>query len=182
MSMDANDTPLTQDPSRVANLEVMRGLLRGNPEWLRSDPQLLADLGLRLDAANIVDFGPVALSRVSAAHQRKSSARKRLETMARANFAAQTQTHAAVIDVLKSDSLVNLAERVDQLARLRFGLAIGGLAMEGGETPSGWVTLWRDKRTSFSAKEFMRGLVVSPLPPVYSGASPPSSRAPRSRG
>jgi uncharacterized protein YigA (DUF484 family) len=141
MSMDANDTPLTQDPSRVANLEVMRGLLRGNPEWLRSDPQLLADLGLRLDAANIVDFGPVALSRVSAAHQRESSARKRLETMARANFAAQTQTHAAVIDVLKSDSLVNLAERVDQLARLRFGLAIGGLAMEGGETPSGWVTL-----------------------------------------
>jgi hypothetical protein len=141
MSMDANDTPLTQDPSRVANLEVMRGLLRGNPDWLRSDPQLLADLGLRLDAANIVDFGPVALSRVSAAHQRESSARKRLETMARANFAAQTQTHAAVIDVLNSDSLADLAGRVDQLARLRFGLACGGLAVEGGETPAGWVTL-----------------------------------------
>ena len=141
MSMDANDTPVTQDPSRVANLEVMRGLLRGNPEWLRGDPQLLADLGLRLDAANIVDFGPVALSRVSAAHQRESSARKRLETMARANFAAQTQTHAAVIDVLMSDSLADMAERVDQLARLRFGLAFGGLAVEGGETPSGWVTL-----------------------------------------
>ncbi len=141
MSMDLNETHITQNPAHAANLEVMRGLLRGNPEWLRSDPQLLADLGLRLDAANIVDFGPVALSRVSAAHQRESSARKRLETMARANFAAQTQTHAAVVDVLKSQSLVDLAERVDQLARLRFGLAFGGLAVEGGETPPGWVTL-----------------------------------------
>ena len=141
MSMDANETPLAPDSSRVANQEVMRGLLLGNPHWLRGDPQLLSDLGLRLDAANIVDFGPVALSRVSAAHQRESSARKRLETMARANFAAQTQTHAAVIDVLGSDDLADVAKQVDQLARLRFGLAFGGLAVEGGETPSGWVTL-----------------------------------------
>jgi uncharacterized protein YigA (DUF484 family) len=141
MSIDRNDTAANQDSSRGANLEVVKGLLRGNPQWLRSDPQLLAELGLRLDAANIVDFGPVALSRVSAAHQRESSARKRLETMARANFAAQTQTHGAVIDVLRSDSLGDMAERVDHLARLRFGLAVGGLAVEGGETPSGWVTL-----------------------------------------
>ena len=139
--MDLSDTPIIQDPSRAANLEVMKSLLRGNPDWLRGDPQLLAELGLRLDAANIVDFGPVALSRVSAAHQRESSARKRLETMARANFAAQTQTHAAVIDVLESDCLADMADRVDQLARLRFGLAFGGLAVEGGATPSGWVTL-----------------------------------------
>jgi hypothetical protein len=141
MSPDLNDAFPAEDPSRAANLEVMRSLLRGNPDWLRGDPQLLADLGLRLDAANIVDFGPVALSRVSAAHQRESSARKRLENMARANFAAQTQTHAAVVDVLRSASLADLAGRVDQLARLRFGLACGGLALEGGETPSGWVTL-----------------------------------------
>ena len=139
--MDLSDAPITPDFPQAASPEVMRGLLRGNADWLRGDPQLLAELGLRLDAANIVDFGPVALSRVSAAHQRESSARKRLETMARANFAAQTQTHAAVIDVLRSRSLADMAERVDQLARLRFGLAFGGLAVEGGETPPGWVTL-----------------------------------------
>jgi uncharacterized protein len=141
MSIELNDTLVDHDPSRAANLEVMRGMLRGNPDWLRGDPQLLAELGLRLDAANIVDFGPVALSRVSAAHERESSARKRLETMARANFAAQTQTHGAVIDVLRSDSLADMAERVDQLARFRFGLAVGGVAVEEGETPPGWVTL-----------------------------------------
>ena len=120
--------------------EVTTALLV-NPGWLRNDPSLLAQLGLRLDAANIVDFGPVALSRVSAAHQRESSARKRLETMAQANFAAQTQTHAAVIDVMDSVGLDDLATRVDQLTRRRFGLTVGSLALEGGETPGGWFSL-----------------------------------------
>jgi uncharacterized protein YigA (DUF484 family) len=141
MSMDLKDAAVAEDPIHTANLETVRGLLRGNPQWLRNDHELLAELGLRLDAANIVDFGPVALSRVSAAHERESSARKRLETMARANFAAQTQTHAGVIDILMSESLSDMVGRVDELARRRFGLAFGGLAVEGGETPPGWVTL-----------------------------------------
>ena len=121
--------------------ETVRDVLLANSDWLRDDPQLLADLGLRLDAANIVDFGPVALSRVSAAHQRESSERMRLETVARANYAAQTQTHAAVTDVLQAGSLADLAHRVDQLARQRFGLAMGSLALEGEGTPAGWLTL-----------------------------------------
>jgi uncharacterized protein YigA (DUF484 family) len=102
---------------------------------------LLADLGLRLDAANVVDFGPVALSRVSAARERESTARRRLEAMAQANFAAQAQTHAAVIDVLDACSLPDLAARVDQLARNRFDLIVGALAIEGGESPEGWIPL-----------------------------------------
>lgn len=121
--------------------ETVRNVLLANSGWLRDDTQLLADLGLRLDAANIVDFGPVALSRVSAAHQRESSERIRLETMARANYAAQTQTHAAVTDVLLANSLTDLALRVDQLARQRFGLVMGSLALEGDRTPAGWLTL-----------------------------------------
>jgi len=40
--------------------------------------------------------------------------------------------------VLSADSLACLADRVDELARLRFGLAFGGLALEGGDTPPGW--------------------------------------------
>ena len=118
-----------------------RALLRERRDWLCADPALLADLGLRLDAANVVDFGPVALSRVAAAHERESSERKRLEDMAQANYAAQTQTHAAVLDVLEADSLGDLAVRVDRLARLRFGLVVGALALEGGRTPDGWLTL-----------------------------------------
>ena len=113
-----------------------------NGERLRGDPNLLAALGLRLDVANIIDFGPIALSRISAAHARESGERKRLEATARANFAAQAQTHAAVIDLLESRNHADLARRVDDMARLRFGLAAGVVALEGpGESPPGWIPL-----------------------------------------
>jgi uncharacterized protein YigA (DUF484 family) len=120
---------------------IVKDALLAHPEWLRDDPELLSDLGLRLDAANMVDFGPVALSRVTAAHRRESSARQQLEAMARANYAAQTQTHAAVIDVMNAQSLGDLADRVDELAQARFGLAVGVLALEEGDTPDGWFRL-----------------------------------------
>jgi uncharacterized protein YigA (DUF484 family) len=141
--MPAEPTEASVDllAAETPDRDVVRDALRANPNWLRDDTRLIADLGLRLDAANMVDFGPVALSRASAAHQRESGARKRLEAMARANFAAQTQTHAAVLDVLDSASLEDLAHSVDDLARRRFGLAVGALALEGGETPPGWLTL-----------------------------------------
>jgi uncharacterized protein YigA (DUF484 family) len=122
--------------------DVIAAIL-ANPGWLRNDPRILEQLALRPDAANIVDFGPVALSRVSAAHRRESSARKRLEITAQANFVAQTQTHVAAIDVLDAHDLADLAERVDHLTRRRFGLTVGSLALEGGETPEGWRPLIR---------------------------------------
>jgi uncharacterized protein YigA (DUF484 family) len=117
----------------------LRERLLARPDILRDDPALLAQLGLRLDAANVIDFGPLALGRVNAAHQRESGERRRLESVARANFGAQAQTHAAVIDVLSARGLADLASRVDTLARLRFGLAAGVLALEGpAAIPAGW--------------------------------------------
>ncbi len=119
----------------------IKSYLRANPEVVRDDDDLLAELGLRL-AANVVDFGPVALSRVAALHQREFSERQRLEAVARANFSAQEQTHAAVIDLLESRNHSDLARRVDELARLRFGLAAGAVALEGpGNVPAGWKAL-----------------------------------------
>jgi uncharacterized protein YigA (DUF484 family) len=89
--------------------------------------------------ANVIDFGPVALSRLTAAHRRESSERKRLEAVAQANYLAQAQTHAAVIDLLEARNLADLARRIDELSRLRFGLAAGVLALEGpGGIPAGW--------------------------------------------
>ena len=73
MSLELTDANSMFDPPDLAEREFVRDALLARPEWLRDDPQLLSDLGLRLDAANIVDFGPVALSRVSAAHRRESS-------------------------------------------------------------------------------------------------------------
>jgi uncharacterized protein YigA (DUF484 family) len=129
------------DVVEAANAEAAKAWLRGNPEALRDDDALLSELGLRL-AANVVDFGPFALSRINALHQRESTERQRLEAVARANFSAQEQTHAAVVDLLESRNHSDLARRVDELARLRFGLAAGAVALEGpGHVPAGWKAL-----------------------------------------
>ncbi len=134
--MDATQTAI--GPERFNN-DSVKEYLRQYPDVLREDGAFLHELGLRLDVANVVDFGPVALSRVTAAHRRESSERRRLEAVAEANYLAQAQTHAAVIDILEARNLPDLARRIDDLSRLRFGLAAGVLALEGpGGVPAGW--------------------------------------------
>ncbi len=123
--------------------DEVRRFLSDNPGFLTGDTALMAELGLKPDAANnVVEFGPAALARVHEAHKRESSARKHMEATARANFAAQAQTHGAVVDLLDARNHADLARRVDELAQLRFGLAAGVVALEGPErTPAGWHTL-----------------------------------------
>lgn len=119
--------------------DEVRRFLADNREFLLSDTALMAELGLRPDAANVVEFGPAALARVHEAHKKESKARRHLEATARANFAAQAQTHGAVVDLLDARNHADLARRVDELAQLRFGLAAGVVALEGPDrTPAGW--------------------------------------------
>lgn len=119
--------------------DALKVQMRAQRDLLVQDADLLVELGLRLDAANIVDFGPVALSRAEAAHKRESNHRRRLEAVSRANFAAQTRTNASVIDLIGANSLADLARRVDCVARLQFGLLTGAIAVEAeGAAPEGW--------------------------------------------
>lgn len=130
--------------SKAAELvdpRVVRDFLKANPDFVRNDPELLTTLGVRIDAANVVDFGPAALTRVAAAHKREAGARKQLEATARANFAAQAQTHAAVVDILEARNHADLARRVDELSTLRFGLVSAVIAIEGDGAPAGWHSL-----------------------------------------
>ena len=78
--------------------EDVRRFLSDNPQFLHEDVGLLEELGLKVAAGNVVDFGPAALARVHAAHQREALQRQQLEAVARANFSAQAQTHGAAID------------------------------------------------------------------------------------
>jgi uncharacterized protein YigA (DUF484 family) len=124
-------TPL--EPSAV------RHFLANHPEFIRSDEGLLAELGLRVDGGNVVDFGPAALARVHAAHQREAEQRQLVEETARANFAAQAQIHGAVVDLLDTESHSDLALCVDALACARFGLSAAIIAVETeGRAPDGW--------------------------------------------
>ena len=117
---------------------AVRRFLADNPEFIREDTGLLDELGLKLAAGNVVDFGPAALARVHAAHQREAMQRQQLEETARANFSAQAQTHGAVVDLLDARNHSDLAARLDHLAQHRFGLAAAVIALESDEAPAGW--------------------------------------------
>jgi uncharacterized protein YigA (DUF484 family) len=133
--MDGSQGGIEEAPLEPA---AVRRFLADNPDFLREDLGLLDELGLRLAAGNVVDFGPAALARVHAAQQREALQRQQLEEIARANFSAQAQTHGAVIDLLEARGLGDLAVRLDHLARHRFGLAAGVIALEGDAAPESW--------------------------------------------
>ena len=120
---------------------AVRRFLADNPEFLREDDGLLQELGLKLDGGNVVEFGPAAIARVHAAHQREALQRQQLEEIARANFSAQAQTHGAVVDLLDARNHADLAHRIDHLAQHRFGLAAAVIALEGERAPAGWKLL-----------------------------------------
>ncbi|MBW8816285.1 MAG: DUF484 family protein [Caulobacterales bacterium] len=116
---------------------AVRRFLADNPDFLRSDEGLLAELGLSVATGQVIEFAPMA--RVHAAHQREAEQRQLLEEIARANFTAQAQTHGAVVDLLDARNNSDLARRVDDIARNRFGLAAGVIALESeGLPPAGW--------------------------------------------
>src|ERR1700761_568178 len=134
--MDGSQGGIEEAPLQPA---AVRRFLADNPEFLTDDSGLLDELGLRVAAGNVVDFGPAALARVHAAHQREASQRQQLEETARANFAAQAQTHGAVVDLLDARNHSDLARRLDELAQHRFALAAGIIALEtDGGSPLGW--------------------------------------------
>lgn len=119
--------------------DAIRARLIAEPEQLRNDDGLLQALGLKLDQPNVVEFGPAALARLEAARTREMTARQEIEAVARANFAAQAQTHAMAVDLLEARNNTDLARRVDEGAQRRFGVVAGCLALEGpGPTPFGW--------------------------------------------
>ena len=117
----------------------VRAWLQDNPQTIADDRSLLEEIGLKPHGRNVVEFGRAALTKLEEAAEHEADARKRIESIARANFAAQAQTHGAVVDLLDSRNHADLARRVDELAQLRFGLLAGVVALEGPErTPAGW--------------------------------------------
>ncbi len=162
----------------AAGWPSVRAFLMNHPNLLREDPELMSELGLKLNAANVVEFGPTALARQIDAHRRESTARLQLEATARANFAAQAQCLAGVIDILESRSNSDLARRLDETAQLRFGLAAGAVAVEG-KAPAGWVRLdegmvdmilGEDRVSRLGETGFGTLLFPSALVPVQSAA------------
>lgn len=130
----------------------VRAWLQANPQTLLDDRSLLEEIGLKPHGRNVVEFGAAALTRLEEAAMREQDARKQIESIARANFAAQTQTHVAALDLLEARNHSDLARRLDGAAQARFGLAgaVIGIERPGpdadgkprtGGVPFGWKTL-----------------------------------------
>jgi uncharacterized protein YigA (DUF484 family) len=120
----------------------VRVWLQAHAAHLVDDRALLEELGLKATGRNVVEFGKAALTRLEEAAEREADARKRIEAIARANFAAQTQTHVAALDLMESRNPSDLARRLDAVAQGRFGLAGAAIAMEKpGGVPFGWKAL-----------------------------------------
>nr|WP_245161506.1 DUF484 family protein [Brevundimonas alba] len=116
--------------------------MQANPQTLLDDRSLLEEIGLKPHGRNVVEFGRAALTRLEAAAEREADARKRIEAVARANFAAQTQTHVAALDLMEARSPSDLARRLDAVAQGRFGLTGAAIALEKpGAVPFGWKPL-----------------------------------------
>ena len=117
----------------------VRAWLQTHPQTLLDDRSLLEEVGLKPHGRNVVEFGRAALTKLEEAAEREADARKRIESVARANFAAQTQTHVAALDLMESRSHSDLARRLDAVAQGRFGLAGAAIAIEKpGGVPFGW--------------------------------------------
>jgi len=134
-----NDAAPEPDP---LDWERVRAFIQSSPEALLQDHDLLQAIGLKPRPDNVVEFGRAALAKLEAAAARESDARRSIEQVARANFAAQAQTHVVVVDLLESRNHADLARRLDDAARTRFGLVSGVIALEKpGNVPFGWRAL-----------------------------------------
>ncbi len=137
--------PESQNLSTDLDWLEFRGKMLASRERIVADDDLLDRLGVKAIVPNVVEFFPAALARLEAAHAREQTARQEIESLVKANFEAQAQTNALVLNLLESRNNSDLARRLDEAAKGAFGLQAGVLACETevGErrTPSGWEAL-----------------------------------------
>lgn len=124
------------------NWDVVRAFLEAEPDRLRRDPALLDQLGLSARPKTLLEFGPAALGRLEARAIKDLNARRDMESTARANYDAQSQTHAVILELMQCRSLTDLAQRLEHEVRQRFRLAGAKLCVDAtGPVPSGWRAL-----------------------------------------
>jgi uncharacterized protein YigA (DUF484 family) len=122
--------------------QALRRHLVEHADELMRDKALLDKLGLQTKSRHLIDFGPAALSRLEARALKDFDLRRQLEMTAKANFDAQNQTHALILSLLESRNHSDLARRLNEEAKHRFGLVAATLALEDtAPVPLGWKTM-----------------------------------------
>ncbi len=122
--------------------QTLRRQLTRHADALHRDKALLDALGLQPKTRHLIDFGPAALSRLEQRALKDFDVRRQLEMTAKANFDAQNQTHGLVLSLLESRNHADLARRLNEESRNRFGLVAATIALEDtAPIPLGWQTM-----------------------------------------
>lgn len=142
MSQDLDTVEDHSVVSTALHWPQVRQWLETHGQHLLEDREILQQLGLKVEERNVVDFGRAAISKMEANAQREAGARRLIEEISRTNFAAQTQTHVAALDLMEATGLIELARQLDMSTQARFGLAGAAVALEKpGLVPFGWKAL-----------------------------------------
>jgi len=137
--MSSDDVITRLDQEEWASLSQY---LVDHADRLVRDRALLDRLGLQPKTKTLIDFGPAALAKLEARAIKDLDARRRLEMTMRANFEAQNQAHALTLSLLEARNHADLARRLYEESRARFGLVAATLALEDTTTvPLGWKSL-----------------------------------------
>ncbi|MGA9659335.1 MAG: DUF484 family protein [Asticcacaulis sp.] len=141
MSSDGTITSVDLDDWQALRRHLILYASEFSQEIVR-DAELMNALGLQAKARHLIDFGPAALSRLEARALKDFDQRRQLEMTARANFDAQSQTHALCLSLMEARNHSDLARRLNDEVRRRFGLIAATIALEDtGTVPLGWQTL-----------------------------------------
>ncbi len=139
--MSDADTTLDLDDWQAVRRHLMAHAAKYGEDIAR-DKALLDALGLQTRSRHLIDFGPAALSRLEARALKDFDVRRQLEMTAKANFDAQSQTHAMILSLMEARNHSDLARRLNEEAKSRFGLIAATIALEDtGPVPLGWKTL-----------------------------------------
>lgn len=126
----------------IDNWQALRRHLVEHADDIVHDKALLEALGLQPKSKHLIDFGPAALARLEARAMKDFDVRRQLEMTAKANFDAQNQTHSLCLNLMEARNHSDLARRLNEEARNRFGLVAASIALEDtAPVPLGWKTL-----------------------------------------
>jgi uncharacterized protein len=122
--------------------QAIRRHMVAHADAILRDKALLEALGLQPKSRHLIDFGPAALAKLEQRALKDFDVRRQLEATAKANFDAQGQTHGLCLSLMEARNHSDLARRLHEEARNRFGLVAASIALENtGPVPLGWKTL-----------------------------------------
>lgn len=130
------DTPAFLEPRTHAEaaadaLDDLRGRLRANPDIVTGDPVLMAAVRDALADDSVVDLSQRARQKLERELRRARATNDALIALAKANLAAQAQTHGAVLAVIEAESLIALDRKLSGRAAGALGVDVIRVFIEG---------------------------------------------------